>query len=47
MTLSAAEVCPPTRTLMGPGPSEVHPRVLLAMAKTPVGYLDPFFFNIS
>lgn len=24
---------PPQRTLMGPGPSDVHPRVLAAMAR--------------
>lgn len=34
---------PPTRTLMGPGPSEVHPRVLAAMARPTIGHLDPAF----
>jgi len=33
----------PLRTLMGPGPSDVHPRVLLAMAKPTLGHLDPEF----
>ncbi len=46
MTQPAGAAYPPTRTLLGPGPSEIHPRVLLAMAKTPVGYLDPFFFRV-
>ena len=46
MTQPAGAAYPPTRTLLGPGPSEIHPRVLLAMAKTPVGYLDPFFFKV-
>ncbi|MCG8505059.1 MAG: alanine--glyoxylate aminotransferase family protein [Sphingomonadales bacterium] len=34
---------PPERTLMGPGPSDVHPRVLAAMARPTIGHLDPAF----
>ncbi|NOY63430.1 MAG: alanine--glyoxylate aminotransferase family protein [Gammaproteobacteria bacterium] len=34
---------PPQRTLMGPGPSDVHPRILAAMARPTVGHLDPTF----
>ena len=34
---------PPTRILLGPGPSDVHQRVLDAMARTTVGHLDPRF----
>jgi alanine-glyoxylate transaminase / serine-glyoxylate transaminase / serine-pyruvate transaminase len=34
---------PPIRTLMGPGPSDVHPRVLEAMARPTIGHLDPQF----
>lgn len=34
---------PPVRTLMGPGPSDVHPRVLQAMARPTIGHLDPAF----
>ncbi len=34
---------PPLRTLMGPGPSNVHPRILQAMAKPTIGHLDPAF----
>jgi len=34
---------PPLRTLMGPGPSNVHPRVLAAMARPTIGHLDPVF----
>ncbi len=34
---------PPVRTLMGPGPSDVHPRVLSAMARPTIGHLDPRF----
>ncbi len=34
---------PPRRTLMGPGPSDVSPRVLEAMARPTLGHLDPAF----
>lgn len=34
------------RILMGPGPSDVHPRVLQAMATPLVGHLDPEFVTI-
>ena len=34
---------PPQRTLMGPGPSDVSPRVLAAMARPTIGHLDPQF----
>ena len=37
---------PPTRILMGPGPSVVHPRILNAMARPTIGHLDPAFVNI-
>ena len=36
----------PRRTLMGPGPSDTHPRVLAALAQPTVGHLDPFFLKI-
>ena len=34
---------PPSRTLMGPGPSDVHPRILAASARPTIGHLDPAF----
>jgi alanine-glyoxylate transaminase / serine-glyoxylate transaminase / serine-pyruvate transaminase len=34
---------PPPRTLMGPGPADVHPRVLAATARPTIGHLDPAF----
>jgi alanine-glyoxylate transaminase/serine-glyoxylate transaminase/serine-pyruvate transaminase len=34
---------PPVRLLMGPGPSEIHPRVLEALGKNTVGHLDPYY----
>ena len=37
---------PPVRVLMGPGPSDTHPRVLQAMAKGTVGHLDPYYLEI-
>ncbi|WP_435154674.1 pyridoxal-phosphate-dependent aminotransferase family protein [Haladaptatus sp. DFWS20] len=40
------ELTPPDRTLMGPGPSEVHPRVLRAMSTPLVGHLDPSFIEV-
>jgi len=33
----------PERTLMGPGPSDVYPAVLEAMARPTIGHLDPAF----
>ncbi|HYV56020.1 MAG TPA: alanine--glyoxylate aminotransferase family protein [Candidatus Nitrosopolaris sp.] len=37
------EFTPPARILLGPGPSQVHPRVLRAMAAPLLGHLDPAF----
>lgn len=37
---------PPVRTLMGPGPSDVPPRVLEAMARPTIGHLDPVFVEL-
>jgi alanine-glyoxylate transaminase/serine-glyoxylate transaminase/serine-pyruvate transaminase len=37
---------PPARTLMGPGPSNVHPRVLEAMSRPTIGHLDPAFIEL-
>ena len=36
----------PQRILMGPGPSNVHPRVLEAMSRPMIGHLDPVFLEI-
>ncbi len=40
-----SEFHPSARVLMGPGPSNADPRVLLAMAKPLVGHLDPEFIR--
>lgn len=37
---------PTPRMLMGPGPSDAHPRVLKAMATPLIGHLDPEFVGI-
>lgn len=37
---------PPVRTLMGPGPSDVSPRVLSALARPTIGHLDPEFIHM-
>lgn len=37
---------PPVRTLMGPGPSDVDPRILEAMSRPTVGHLDPVFVGL-
>ena len=37
---------PPVRTLMGPGPSDVSPRVLAASARPTLGHLDPLFVGL-
>ena len=37
---------PPVRTLMGPGPSDVHPRITGAMARPCIGHLDPAFVGM-
>jgi len=37
---------PPVRTLMGPGPSDVNPRILQAMSRPTIGHLDPRFVDL-
>lgn len=37
---------PPVRTLMGPGPSDVSPRVTAAMGAPTIGHLDPAFVKL-
>ncbi len=41
-----SDLNPPRRILMGPGPSNVNPRVLKAMATPLIGHLDPEFLKI-
>ncbi len=43
---NAPPLNPPVRTLMGPGPSDVHPRVLQAMSMGTIGHLDPYYLQV-
>lgn len=42
----ASKVNPPLRTLLGPGPSPVTPRVLQSLCLPLIGHLDPAFLQI-
>lgn len=46
MTAPVGELNPSPRLLLGPGPSDVHPRVLKAMSTPLLGHLDPEFMVI-
>jgi alanine-glyoxylate transaminase/serine-glyoxylate transaminase/serine-pyruvate transaminase len=37
---------PPVRILMGPGPSDVSPRILEALSRPTIGHLDPEFIRL-
>ena len=37
---------PPPRLLLGPGPSQVHPRVLKALSTPLIGHMDPAFIAL-
>jgi alanine-glyoxylate transaminase/serine-glyoxylate transaminase/serine-pyruvate transaminase len=43
VSANVGEFRPPARLLLGPGPSEVHARVLRAMSAPLLGHLDPAF----
>lgn len=44
--MAANSFRPPVRTLMGPGPSDVHPRLLEATGRPTIGHLDPMFVGL-
>lgn len=46
MSELAPPLNPPVRTLLGPGPSDIHPRVLEAIGKGTVGHLDPYYLEL-
>ena len=46
MTDDFGELNVPSRLLLGPGPSNVHPRVYRAMMAPVIGYLDPQFLQL-
>lgn len=41
-----AETNLPVRLLLGPGPSDIHPRVLAALARGTIGHLDPAYLEL-
>lgn len=41
--MSVSSFNPPNRMLMGPGPSDIHSRVLQALGRPVIGHLDPEF----
>mgnify|MGYP000250579291 CR=1 FL=1 len=43
---SVSSFQPSIRTLMGPGPSDVHPRILSALGRPTIGHLDPEFVTM-
>jgi len=44
--MSIKSFIPVPRTLMGPGPSDVSPQVLSALARPTIGHLDPLFIGM-
>ena len=46
MTTLPAPFVPPPRVLLGPGPSDVPPRILTAMAAPTIGHLDPAYLRL-
>ncbi|MFB3093286.1 MAG: alanine--glyoxylate aminotransferase family protein, partial [Dehalococcoidia bacterium] len=46
MTDDIGELNVPSRLLLGPGPSNVHPRVYRAKMAPVIGYLDPQFLQL-
>jgi alanine-glyoxylate transaminase/serine-glyoxylate transaminase/serine-pyruvate transaminase len=46
MSASFSSFSPPSRVLMGPGPSDVYPKVLSALARPTIGHLDPTFVDL-
>jgi alanine-glyoxylate transaminase/serine-glyoxylate transaminase/serine-pyruvate transaminase len=39
-------IATPERLLLGPGPSNAHPTVLQALARMPIGHLDPLYIEL-
>ncbi len=44
--INTIRLSPPNRILLGPGPSNIHPRVQAAMMAPMVGHLDPYFVSV-
>ena len=43
---SFAPINTPDRLLLGPGPSNAHPKVLEALSRAPIGHLDPLYVEL-
>lgn len=46
MAFPSHSFIPQQRTLMGPGPSDVNPKILEALGRTTIGHLDPLFVGL-
>ena len=46
VTAMTCSLYPPDRTLLGPGPSDVSPRVLYSLSRRTIGHLDPLFVQL-
>ncbi len=46
MSVVPPPIAAPRRILMGPGPSDIPPRVLAALGAPTVGHLDPYFLKV-
>ena len=44
--LALDPIATPERLLLGPGPSNAHPTVLQALARMPIGHLDPLYIEL-
>jgi alanine-glyoxylate transaminase/serine-glyoxylate transaminase/serine-pyruvate transaminase len=44
--LKLGPIATPERLLLGPGPSNAHPTVLQALARMPIGHLDPLYVEL-
>jgi alanine-glyoxylate transaminase/serine-glyoxylate transaminase/serine-pyruvate transaminase len=44
--IGLAPISTPERLLLGPGPSNAHPKVLQALARMPIGHLDPLYLEL-
>ena len=44
--IGLAPISTPERLLLGPGPSNAHPQVLQALARMPIGHLDPLYLEL-
>src|SRR5262252_2736409 len=46
MSSAPAPFVPPSRLLLGPGPSPIDPRILQAFTRPTLGHLDPAFLKL-